>query len=137
VAGDTTGQACTAIVNAHFVCGSNTPTASNLSVGSVVSTSPAAGSFQPLGTTINLNVSSGPSTVVVQNVVGETQANAEQTLTGQGLTPVTACQVNPDPTQNGIVAAQTPSGGTPANPGAMVTITVDSDTTCPTTTTAA
>jgi serine/threonine-protein kinase len=135
VAGDSTGDACTAIVNAGFVCGSSTPTASNLPVNSVVSTSPPAGSFQAKGSTINLNVSSGPSTVVVQNVVGETQGNATTTLTGQGLNPVAACQATSDSTQNGIVVAQTPSGGTPANPGATVTITVANSSGCTTTTT--
>ena len=72
------------MVNAGFVCGTTTPTPSNLPVNTVVSTSPAVGTFQPKGTTINLNVSSGPATVTVMNVVGDTQAQADDRPAGPG-----------------------------------------------------
>jgi eukaryotic-like serine/threonine-protein kinase len=135
VATETTGAACTQLVNAGFVCGSSTPTPSNLTTGQVVSTSPAAGTLQPKGTTINLNVSSGPQTVTVLNVVGDTQSQAMTALTGQGLVPSTTCQQTSSPTEDGIVTAQTPVGGATVPPGSTVTITVGSISGCSSTTT--
>jgi serine/threonine-protein kinase len=136
VAGDTQTQACNAINGAGFSCGSTSTTASNLPVNSVVSTTPAAGSLQPKGTTINLVLSSGPSTVVVQSVVGDTQGTAETTLTAQGLTPIVNCQATTDSTQDGIVQSQSPGAGQTVSLPASVTITVDSLSGCGTTTTA-
>jgi serine/threonine-protein kinase len=126
VAGDTQTQACNAINGAGFQCGSTSTTSSNFPVNTVVSTNPAAGSLQPKGTTINLILSSGPSSVVVQNVVGDTQSSAETTLQGQGLTTIVECQPTTDPTQDGIVQVQSPSGGQTVSLPASVTITVDS-----------
>ncbi len=126
VAGDTQSQACNAIVNAGFVCGSTSTTPSNLPVNAVVSTNPPAGSSQTKGTTINLVLSSGPSTVVVQNVVGDSQATAEQTLEGQNLVPVVSCQTTNNASQDGIVQSQSPSAGTTVNTTTQVVITVDS-----------
>jgi beta-lactam-binding protein with PASTA domain len=133
VAGDTTNQACTAMVSAHLVCGTNNPTPSNLAVGTVVSTSPAAGTFQPTGTTINFNVSSGPSTVTVMNVVGDTQAQATSALEGQGLTVVVNCAAPPVNTTTttapaaSTVYGQTPQGGQSVNVPSSVTISVVPD----------
>jgi beta-lactam-binding protein with PASTA domain/tRNA A-37 threonylcarbamoyl transferase component Bud32 len=135
VAGDTQSQACNAIINDGFVCGSTTQTASNLPVGAVVSTNPPAGSSQPKGTTIDLVLSNGPATVVVQNVVGETEAAAESTLQGQNLVAVVNCQATSVAAQDMIVQAQTPSGGTTVSTGKQVTITVDMLAGCSTTTT--
>jgi beta-lactam-binding protein with PASTA domain len=80
-------------------------------------------------------VSSGPSTVVVQNVVGDSQAAAVSTLQGQNLAPVVVCQATTDPTQDGIVQSQTPLGGQTVSVGSTVTITVDSVSGCSDTTT--
>jgi serine/threonine-protein kinase len=130
VATETVTQACNDIVNLGFLCGSTTSVSSNLTSGEVVSTSPPAGSLQPKGTTINLNVSSGPSSVTVLNVIGETEATAESMLTGQGFNPVAQCTTTPPgsttttmPTP-GTVVDQSPEGGVSATPGASVTIDV-------------
>jgi eukaryotic-like serine/threonine-protein kinase len=135
VATEPVTQACNDIVNAGFLCGSTTSVSSNFTSGEVVSTSPPAGSLQPKGTTINLNVSSGPSSVTVLNVIGQTEASAESMLTGQGLKPVAQCTTTPpgsttttSPTP-GTVVDQSPEGGVSATPGATVTIDVY-ETTC-------
>jgi beta-lactam-binding protein with PASTA domain/tRNA A-37 threonylcarbamoyl transferase component Bud32 len=133
VVGDTTNQACTAMLNAQFVCGTNNPVASNLPVNTVVSTSPAIGTFQPVGTTINFNVSSGPATATVMNVVGDTQAQATSALQGQGLTVVVNCSAPPVDTTTtttpaaGTVWSQTPQGGQSVNAASSVTISVVPD----------
>ncbi len=137
VTGDTETQACNAIVSDGFVCGSTSTTASNLAVNTVVSTNPAAGSTQPKGTTINLILSSGPGTVVVQSVIGDVQAQAEMTLQGQGLTVVVNCAVPTAPTTTtptaGTVWAQNPPPGQSVPVPSSVTISVvpDATGTCP------
>jgi eukaryotic-like serine/threonine-protein kinase len=64
--------------------------------------------------------------VTVPNVVGQTQDQATRTLKGAGLTadlaPTTTTTC--DATDNGKVVSQDPQGGTPADPGSRVTITV-------------
>jgi len=135
VVGDTQTQACNVINGAGFQCGSTSTTPSNLPVNAVVSTNPTSGSQQPKGTTINLVLSSGPSSVVVQSVVGDTQATAETTLQGQGLTVVVNCQATSDSSQDGIVQSQTPAGGQPVSLPASVTITVDNLSGCGTSST--
>ncbi len=133
VAGDTQTQACNAIIGAGFVCGTTTTsTPSNLPVNTVVSTSPPAGSSQPKGSTINLVLSSGPATVVVPNVVGDTQAQAVSALQNSNLTPVVQCV----PTASGdVVVSQTPSGGTTVSVPSSVTIVADEASCSGTTTT--
>jgi serine/threonine-protein kinase len=136
VATETQTQACNAIVSAGFVCGTTpSTTPSNLTVNTVVSTTPAAGTTQPKGTTINLVLSSGPSSVVVQSVVGDTQAQAETALQAQNLTAVVVCEPTSVPAQDGIVQTQTPQGGQPVPTGSSVTITVASFSGCAGTTT--
>jgi serine/threonine-protein kinase len=137
VATFTTQAACNAIVHDGFICGTITMTSSSLTPGTVVSTNPTAGTLQPPGTAINLVESSGPSTVVVPDVVGDMQAQAVSTLQGANLLAVVNCQPTTDSTQNGIVQAQSPQGGLTEPTGTSVTITVDSLSGCSTTTTAA
>jgi len=135
VAGDTQTQACNSIIGAGFVCGTaTTSTPSNLAVNTVVSTTPPAGSSQPKGSTVNLVVSSGPATVSVPNVVGDTQAQAVSALQSVGLVPVVSC-VQTTGTADSVVS-QTPSGGTTVNSGSSVNITADEGT-CGTPTTTA
>jgi serine/threonine-protein kinase len=137
VATFTTQAACNAIVKDGFICGTITMTSSSLTPGTVVSTDPAAGSLQPAGTTVNLVESSGPSTVVVPDVIGDMQAQAVSTLQGDNLLPVVNCLATSDPSQDGIVQSQSPQGGVTKPTGTSVTITVDSLQGCSTTTTAA
>ena len=126
VATDTETAACTAIVRAGFICGSTSTTPSNLTTGTVVSTSPPAGSPEPAGTTVNLVLSGGPATVTVPDVVGDTQTQAESALSTDNLVPVVTCQTTTDPSQDQVVQSQSPSGGVTENSGTQVTIVVAS-----------
>ena len=53
----------------------------------VISTNPAAGAQEPANANVNLVVSSGPSQVLVPDVVGDTQAAAVTALQGRASTP--------------------------------------------------
>jgi serine/threonine-protein kinase len=89
--------------------------------GNVIGTDPPAGTKVPPGSTVTVNVSTGPQQVTVPNVIGQTQLAAQGILTGAGFN-VTVNQT-PNPANAGKVIAQSPAGGQAA-PGTNVTITV-------------
>jgi len=90
----------------------------------VIHQNPAPGTSEPKGTTVDLQVSNGPPSTSVPDVVGETSQQAVQDLEAAGF------QVNPqyvsvnDPSQDNIVQAQNPAGGSSAPHGSTVTITI-------------
>ncbi|HXQ60587.1 MAG TPA: Stk1 family PASTA domain-containing Ser/Thr kinase [Acidimicrobiales bacterium] len=124
VATFTTPQACNAIVHAGFVCGNITMVASSQPVNTVVSTNPAQGTLEPAGTSINLIESSGPASVIVPNVVGQTYSQAATNL--QGFTVGTTCSggTGTTPAASDPVTAQNPPGGNTVATGSQVTLTV-------------
>jgi serine/threonine-protein kinase len=131
VAGDTVAQACNKLGQAGFVCGSTTQQSSNtFSSGAVIATNPSAGTPEPQGTTVNLVVSSGPSTVTVPNVVGMTTSAAVSRLQQANLVPVESCVGTGNPSQNGLVQSQNPAGGESVPSGSTVTITYSSFPNC-------
>ncbi|MDA8148471.1 MAG: Stk1 family PASTA domain-containing Ser/Thr kinase [Actinomycetota bacterium] len=107
--------------------------------GLVIGTTPAAGTSVNAGSSVTIIVSTGPSQVVVQDVVGDSQSAATQALQGQGLTvssspaPASACTGSSPGAGN--VAAQSPVGGTTVSSGSTVTISVCPSSTTPSSTT--
>ena len=91
-----------------------------------------------VATTVNLTVSSG-ACATVPGVVGQTQAQATNAISGAQLNPVATTTTNCQPGQAGTVVSQNPGSGAPnVAVGSTVTITVCSSpttTTAPTTTT--
>jgi beta-lactam-binding protein with PASTA domain/tRNA A-37 threonylcarbamoyl transferase component Bud32 len=87
-----------------------------VAAGKVVATTPAGGTKAPKGTTITMQVSTGPTSVAIPNVVGQTRENASAALTGAGFN-VTINGCAPGAT----IASQNPAGGE-APPGTGVTI---------------
>jgi serine/threonine-protein kinase len=83
--------------------------------GFVIRTEPPAGAIVPKGGTVTLFVSTGPGTVEMPLLIGETLANAQATVEDLGLefrldpNPV---DVLPDSGLDGLVAAQDPQAGT-------------------------
>jgi beta-lactam-binding protein with PASTA domain/tRNA A-37 threonylcarbamoyl transferase component Bud32 len=138
VQGDTPSQAGNILQSQDLQVGSQSSQCSNSQPqGSVSATQPAAGSKVPRNSTVNLIVSSGPCNVVVQSVIGDDQGTATSALQAQNLT-VTAVQTSTcDPSQNGNVTDQSPSGGTQVTLPTTVTITVCNSASPPTTTTTA
>jgi len=90
----------------------------------VVGMTPGAGTSQPPGTTITLDVSKGPSTSAVPDVTSQDQASAQSQLKASGFRVHIVNQPVTDATQDGIVLSQDPAGGTQAPPGTTVTIVV-------------
>ena len=84
--------------------------------GKVVGTTPAGGTPAPKGSTVTMQVSTGPQTVTIPSTVGQAQEAAQGVLIGAGFNvTVNGCL----PGQ--LVASQNPAGGE-AVPGTAVTI---------------
>jgi len=118
--------------------------ASDQPVGTVVDQDPASGTDVDRGSTVTVDVSSGPKQVTVPNVLGLNEATAGARLAQAGL-EVRAVRV-PSSQSAGKVVAQNPESGVTAAAGSTVrinvsrgpvpTTTVVTTTTTPTTTTA-
>ena len=80
----------------------------NVPAGNVVSTSPASGAPAPYGSTVTVNVSTGPPTVQVPNLGGDTVQQATSALQQVGLT---VSGVSGDPTKK-VSGSQPASGST-------------------------
>ena len=124
VTGQTVAQACNRLGAAGFQCGSTTSQSSNsFASGIVIGTSPSAGSPASPGTTVNLIVSSGSSSVTVPNVVGLSTSQAVARLQQANLVPSETCQTTINPNGNNVVISQSPNGGDTAQAGSTVSIT--------------
>jgi beta-lactam-binding protein with PASTA domain/tRNA A-37 threonylcarbamoyl transferase component Bud32 len=90
----------------------------------VIGMSPGPGTLQPPNTNIRLTVSKGPTTSMVPDVTSLSQSDAQAQLDASGFKVKIVSQPVTDPTQDGIVQTQNPTGGTQAPPGSVVTIAV-------------
>ena len=93
--------------------------------GTVLATDPSAGEQASADDPITLQVSSGPSepeTVDVPDVVGESQARAQQQLQAAGFSVDVSNQPAADEADVGVVLQQSPTGEAPT--GSTVTIVV-------------
>jgi serine/threonine-protein kinase len=96
---------------------------SQFAAGEVINTSPFAGQTPPVGTKVDLFVSTGPAKVAVPDVTNKTTSQAEATLTSAGFKVTPVPQASSTATPNTVIS-QSPSGGTPEVPGSTVTIFV-------------
>ncbi len=110
--------------------------ANNQQAGTVLSANPGSGSKAPKGSAVVLTVSSGPVSVRVPSVTGQTQAQAGQNIGALGLT-VGGSPIQQASTQYqaGLVIGSEPPAGTLVKPGATVNLVVSTGSPTPTTTT--
>ena len=92
--------------------------------GLVSSQAPEPGEEAPVGSTVEIVVSDGPSSVTVPDVRTLTQEDAEAELEARDFQVQVEDQESDDPTQEGRVVAQNPAPGVQAAPGSTVTIFV-------------
>jgi eukaryotic-like serine/threonine-protein kinase len=78
----------------------------------------------PPGATIKLSVSKGPKQSTVPDVTNQDEQSATSTLEATGFQVSVQHQDVEDPGLDGIVLSQAPTGGTKADHGSTVTITV-------------
>ena len=79
------GQAETTLENEGLHWTIHNVSSSTVAVGTVTASSPPKGQLVPVGTTVRLNVSTGPKTIGVPSVVGEQYASAAERPPGRGL----------------------------------------------------
>jgi serine/threonine-protein kinase len=92
--------------------------------GTVTAQSPVGGSSVKQDTTVNITICAASQDVTVPNVIGASQSAATTTLQGQGFTVSTGTTTACTMAENGTVTAQSPVGGSPAESGSTVSITV-------------
>jgi serine/threonine-protein kinase len=93
--------------------------------GEVIAMRPNAGGSVPTGTTIELQISSGPNVVAIPSVQGAALGDATAQLEALGLV-VTVVEDASDSVAEGNVITQAPSAGVEVKPGSTVTLTISS-----------
>jgi eukaryotic-like serine/threonine-protein kinase len=78
-------QAQAALQAVGLTATQNNESSTTVPSGQVISTSPGSGAMAPYGSAVAVNVSTGPPTTTVPNVIGDTVAQATSALQGQGL----------------------------------------------------
>jgi serine/threonine-protein kinase len=91
--------------------------------GIVISADVETGTEIVAGSTVVLTASAGAQGVDVPNVVGSTYEEANSTLSALGFA-VTKMEAYSDDVESGVVAAQTPAGGSKVAKGTNITVTV-------------
>lgn len=92
-------------------------------VGTVIDQDPSGGSSAEKGSTVTLRVAAGPGSLAVPDVTGEDLDDARRTLDAAGFQVSVTREEDPD-TPEGEVISQNPAGGTQAESGSIVTLTV-------------
>jgi serine/threonine-protein kinase len=126
VAGDTQQAATTQLKDAGFNVTATPQASSSVQSGYVISTNPAVNTSQPAGTTIQLVVSSGPQTVNVPTMTGDSPLVAGQQLGAINL-KVASEQNQPSKTVDiGLVTGTDPPAGTAVALNSSVVVYVSS-----------
>jgi serine/threonine-protein kinase len=92
--------------------------------GTVTRQTPSGGSEGSRGSTVTVYVSRGPTTAAVPDVTTQDVSIAQTTLENAGFRSRVVLEDVFDPTQDGIVTAQDPIGGSQAAPNAIITLFV-------------
>jgi eukaryotic-like serine/threonine-protein kinase len=116
-AGYTYAQAQAALQAVGLVAAQAPTTSTTVATGQVISSDPASGASVAFGSTVTVAVSTGPPTVAVPNVIGETIAQATATLQGAGLV---VSGVSGDPSK--MAKGTDPPTGTTVPTGSSVSI---------------
>jgi eukaryotic-like serine/threonine-protein kinase len=125
VQGRTVDEVTESLRKAHLVPGEHSEQYHDtVPEGSVVSSDPIAGRKVDNGTRVNLVLSQGPQPVTVPNVVGSTEEQAVQALTGKGLSGRVGERRQDPALPLGQVISQTPSAGQSAGRGGTVILVV-------------
>ncbi|BBF98852.1 MULTISPECIES: Stk1 family PASTA domain-containing Ser/Thr kinase [Pseudonocardia] len=123
VSGSSAEEARSALRNAGFTSIESSEVDGGGTAGSVVGSDPSAGTRVARDQTITIQVSRGNQTQI-PNVVGQRVDNAVNTLREAGLSFSIQTTDVSDPSQNGVVLSQDPTGGSQASDGRQVTLTV-------------
>jgi beta-lactam-binding protein with PASTA domain len=125
VVGQPEASAEAAIIAAGLTLGAITQAKSTtVPAGSVISQVPVSGTSVAEGSPVYLVVSLGPASVVVPNVVGIAQAEAQTAIAFASLTLGTITTANSLEVPRGNVISQAPSAGSSVSEGSSVSLVV-------------
>ena len=113
----TFNQAQAALAAVGLTATQNNESSATVPSGQVISTSPGSGQTAPYGSAVAVNVSTGPPTTTVPNVISDSVAQATSALQGAGFV-VSGVSGNP----SGSVTGTQPSVGSTVPTGSSVQI---------------
>ena len=123
VTGQARAAATQALSAAGFRSAVQQAASSNVATGHVIATNPRAGTELTRGSTVSVQVSSGPQTVSVPDVRGELQTAAALALVNAGLKTGSVTEQNSNEPP-GTVLSQNPAGGSLIPMNTAVDLTV-------------
>ncbi|MGH9229499.1 MAG: Stk1 family PASTA domain-containing Ser/Thr kinase [Acidimicrobiales bacterium] len=127
VTGQTVDEASQAITEAGFVPSQQPEENADVEENVVIRTDPPAGSELALNGTVTIVYSSGPNTIQVPDVGGQSVNDATNTLTGAGFTgTIQERQESSDDVEEGRVIRTEPGAGQQAPANATITLVVSS-----------
>jgi serine/threonine-protein kinase len=126
VTGLTVDEASQRILEARFVTRQQAEENADVEEGLVIRTDPAAGAEAALGSTVTIFYSSGPNTIPIPDVRGQSENDARNTLSGAGFTNVQAQQEASNDVEQGQVIRTDPPAGQQAAANAAITLFVSS-----------
>jgi eukaryotic-like serine/threonine-protein kinase len=124
VVGLTVSRATAKLKEAGFKPTTETQPSGTVAGGRVISTDPPAGTEAQAGSPVTVLVSGGPAQTSVPDVVGQSRAAAEATLTNAKLTVGTVTQRSSAEQSPGTVLEQSPTAGSSLPAGGTVNLTV-------------
>jgi eukaryotic-like serine/threonine-protein kinase len=124
VTGLTASQATAKLEEAGFKPSTEKQSSSTVASGRVISTDPSAGTEAQAGSAVTVLVSSGPAQTTVPDVVGQSRAAAEATLTNAKLAAGAITQQTSTEQSPGTVLEQSPAAGVALPSGGTVNLTV-------------
>ncbi len=124
VAGLTGAQATAKLKEAGFKPTTEKQSSATVASGRVISTNPSAGTEAQAGSAVTVLVSSGPAQTTVPDLVGQSRAAAEATLTNAKLTAGTVAQQISTEQAPGTVLEQSPAAGSSLSAGGTVNFVV-------------
>ncbi len=124
VAGLTAAQAMSKLKAAGFKSTTEAQPSATVASGRVISTDPPAGTVAQAGSSVTVLVSGGPAQTSVPDVVGQSRAAAEASLTNAKLTAGSIVQQTSTEQSPGTVLEQSPTAGSSLPDGGKVDLTV-------------
>jgi len=109
---------------AGFDVSKNEVSSNDAAAGAVVGQDPGGSVPAPKGSTVTLQVSTGPSSSAVPDVSNLDETSASETLESAGFKVRVKTEDTTDPALDGVVVSQDPPAGTVVEPGSRVTIFV-------------
>ncbi len=124
VEGLTAAQAVDTLRGSGLEPTTRTRSSATVAEGLVIGTEPAARTRQPVGSTVIVLVSSGPTPIHVPDTIGQSRVAAEAAIAAAGfavgsITPQVSAGQTPE-----TVLSQSPTAGSPLRPGGKVNLVV-------------